>query len=203
MTAGAFVAATAEVAPSCSVGEGSHIWDFAQIRERAKLGTTCTVGRGAYVGAGVQIGNNCKIQNNALVYQPADIGDGVFIGPAAVLTNDRYPRAVNPDGTIKLGADWTAVGVSVRNGASIGANAVCIAPVTIGEWALVAAGSVVTSDVAAHSLVAGAPARHISWVGRDGCKLSGGVSVDVFGCDHSPNGYLLINGTLTERGDTQ
>jgi UDP-2-acetamido-3-amino-2,3-dideoxy-glucuronate N-acetyltransferase len=165
------IAATADVDPSTSVGPGSRIWHLAQIREGARLGADCNVGRGAYVGPGVVIGDNCKLQNYALVYEPARLGDGVFIGPAAVLTNDEFPRAANLDGSVKSGGDWQAVGVIVDDGASIGARAVCVAPVTIGAWALVAAGAVVTKDVPAHALMVGVPARRIGWVGRAGRPL--------------------------------
>ncbi|MCL1898778.1 MAG: N-acetyltransferase, partial [Micrococcales bacterium] len=93
------------------------------------------------------------------------------IGPAAVLTNDTYPRAINPDGSQKSADDWDLVGVSIGQGASIGARAVCVAPVTIGPWATVAAGAVVVKDVPAYALVVGVPARQIGWVGRSGHRL--------------------------------
>ncbi len=112
-----------------------------------------------------------KIQNYALVYEPAVVGDGAFIGPAAVFTNDHFPRSVNPDGSVKSGHDWEPVGVTVLEGASIGARSVCVAPVTIGRWALVAAGATVIRDVPDFALVVGSPARRIGWVGRAGVPL--------------------------------
>ena len=143
------VAPTADVDPRAALGPGTRVWHLAQVREDAVVGADCIVGRGAYLGPGVRVGDRCKIQNYALVYEPAVLEDGVFIGPAVVFTNDHYPRAVNPDGTRKSGDDWHPVGVTVRTGASVGARSVCIAPVTIGAWALIAAGSVVTADVSA------------------------------------------------------
>ncbi|HEU4676533.1 MAG TPA: hypothetical protein VFS29_11120, partial [Motilibacteraceae bacterium] len=104
-------------------------------------------------------------------YEPAVLEDGVFVGPAVVFTNDHYPRSVDPDGKLKRGDDWEAVGVTVREGASIGARSVCVAPVTIGRWATVAAGAVVVKDVPDFALVAGVPARRIRWVGRAGVPL--------------------------------
>ncbi|MGY5104664.1 acyltransferase, partial [Streptomyces sp. 900105245] len=157
---------TAQVDERATVGDGTTVWDLAQIREEARLGTGCIVGRGAYVGPGVRIGDNVKLQNYALVYEPAVLGDGAFVGPAAVLTNDYFPRSVDPQGRLKRGDDWEAVAVVVGEGASLGARSVCVAPVRVGRWALVAAGAVVTRDVPDFALVAGVPARRIGWVGR-------------------------------------
>jgi len=165
------IAPTADVSPDATIGSSASIWHLAQVREHAQIGANCIVGRGAYIGTGVHVGDNCKIQNHALVYEPAHIADGVFIGPAAVLTNDQFPRAVNPDQTPRSAHDWTPVGVTILEGASIGARAVCVAPVTIGRWSLVAAGSTVIRDVPDFALVAGTPAKRIGWVGRAGRPL--------------------------------
>jgi UDP-2-acetamido-3-amino-2,3-dideoxy-glucuronate N-acetyltransferase len=165
------VSASADVDPRARIGPGTAVWDIAQIREGAEIGTGCIIGRGAYIGPGVRMGDHCKIQNYALVYEPASLEDGVFVGPAAVFTNDRFPRAVMPDGVLKKIDDWEPVGVIVRCGASIGARAVCVAPVTIGRWALVAAGSVVVKDVPDFALFAGVPARFVRWVGRAAVPL--------------------------------
>ena len=165
------VAPGADISDDATIGDGSAIWHLAQVREGARLGAGCIVGRGAYIGSGVQMGDGCKIQNYALVYEPAVLADGVFVGPAAVFTNDHFPRAVNPDLSPKSASDWEPVGVTCETGASIGARAVCVAPVTIGAWAMVAAGATVVKDVPPHALVAGVPARRLGWVGRSGEKL--------------------------------
>lgn len=162
---------SADVAADVRIGAGSRVWHLAQVREGARIGDGCVIGRGAYIGTGVRVGDNCKIQNYALVYEPALLEDGVFVGPGVILTNDTYPRAVNPDGTLKAADDWQQVGVTVLTGASIGARAVCVAPVTIGRWATIASGAVVTRDVPEHALMAGVPARRVGWVGRAGRPL--------------------------------
>jgi len=183
---------SADVDSSATLGEGSSIWHLAQIRDGVVLGENCIIGRGAYIGSGVTLGDNCKVQNYALVYEPASLGKGVFIGPAAVLTNDQFPRAVNTDLSLKSGSDWEAVGVTIHDGASIGARAVCIAPVTIGKWALVAAGAVVTKDVPDYALVAGVPAKRIRWVGRAGVPLED-IGGNRFRCPQDQSTYLQVS----------
>lgn len=156
--------ATAIVEEGAVIGDGTGVWHHAHVRAGAIVGTGCVIGKNVYIGAGVRIGDGCKIQNNALVYEGATVGDGVFIGPGAIVANDRRPRAINPDGTVKAAHDWTLAETRIERGASIGAGAILVPPVTIGAWAMVAAGAVVARDVEAHRLVAGNPARVAGWV---------------------------------------
>ncbi|WP_151898295.1 acyltransferase [Streptomyces sp. C8S0] len=191
---------TAQVHETAEIGAGSSVWELAQIREGARLGEACVVGRGAYVGTGVRIGDNVKLQNYALVYEPAELGDGVFVGPAVVLTNDHNPRSVDPEGNQKRGGDWEAVGVKVEEGASLGARSVCVAPVRVGRWSMVAAGAVVTRDVPDFALVAGVPARRIGWVGRSGVRLvEREDGTGVWDCPQTGAVYEEKDGVLTER----
>lgn len=186
---------TADVADNAQIGDGSSVWHLAQVREDAVLGMNCVVGRGAYIGTGVHLGDNCKIQNYALVYEPADLAEGVFVGPAAVLTNDLYPRAINADGTQKSADDWEHVGVTLKRGSSVGARAVCVAPVVVGEWAMVAAGSVVTRDVPDYALVVGVPARQIGWVSRAGVRLEE-IGEGKFECPQTGEQYEISDNNL-------
>ena len=185
------------VSEDANVGLGAKIWHNAQVRELASIGDNVIISKDAYVGTGVSIGKNSKIQNSALVYEPAIIEEGVFIGPGVILTNDHFPRAVNPDLTLKSGADWELVGVHVKAGAAIGAGAICVAPVTIGKWATIGAGSVVTKDVPDFALMVGNPARQIGWVGKSGVKLQT-LDNKIFTCPILGTVFQLIDGKLVE-----
>lgn len=188
--------ATADVSDSAELGPGTTVWHLAQIREDARLGSECIVGRGAYVGPGVVIGDQVKLQNYALVYEPARLEDQVFIGPAVILTNDVFPRATDVSGKLKRPADWEALGVVIRYGASVGARAVVLPGVVIGRWALVAAGAVVTRDVPDFGLVAGSPARRIGWVGRAGARLAAD-GTGQWRCPQTGEQYREADGALT------
>jgi UDP-2-acetamido-3-amino-2,3-dideoxy-glucuronate N-acetyltransferase len=190
-------AETADIDERARIAESARIWHLAQVREHAVIGENCIIGRGAYIDAGVTVGDNCKIQNNALVYAPAVLEDGVFVGPAVVFTNDVFPRAINPDGSLKGASDWKSKGVTVRRGAAIGARSVVLGGVEVGEWSLIAAGSVVTKDVPAHALMVGTPAQQMGWVGFSGQVLEPDGDEFVDPADGSR--YVEVDGELKGR----
>jgi UDP-2-acetamido-3-amino-2,3-dideoxy-glucuronate N-acetyltransferase len=187
-----------QIHSSVVIARGTKIWENSKIRENSVIGSNCNLGRNVYVGPGVRIGDQVKIQNNSLIYEPAVIEDSVFIGPGVIFTNDLYPRAVNEDGSTKNESDWIKQAVLVRLGASIGAGAICVAPVKIGQWSMIAAGSVVVNDVPNFALVAGIPAKQIGWVGKSGERLIK-EDEEIYICPKTGTKYKLENSdSLTE-----
>lgn len=162
---------TADLEADVSVGAGTSIWHRAQLRTRARVGAECIIGRDVFLDEDVEIGDRVKIQNGALVYNGVTVEDGVFIGPGAILTNDRYPRAITSTGDLARAEDWTLSPIRLRHGSSVGAGAVVVAGTDVGPFAMVGAGAVVTRDVPAYALVVGSPARRIGWVCACGVRL--------------------------------
>lgn len=165
---------SADVSPDATIGDGTRIWHQAQVREGAVIGENCIIGKGAYVDFDVVVGANCKIQNGAFVYHPAELGDGVFLGPGVILTNDKRPRAINSDGTLKAADDWEAGRISIGKGAAFGAGVIVLPGIKVGEFAMVGAGAVVTRNVPPHALVVGNPARLAGYVCTCGRPLAVG-----------------------------
>jgi acetyltransferase-like isoleucine patch superfamily enzyme len=185
------------ISPEAQICKGVVIWAYTQIREKAKIGQDTIVGSHVYIDANVQIGRNCKIQNQALIYDPSLIHDGVFIGPGVILTNDKNPRSISIAGEVKSKDDWVKVGVEILEGASIGAGAICVAPVKVGKWAMVGAGSLVTKNVKDFALVVGNPAQQVGWVGPAGVPLKK-VSDSIFECPNTLTRFEVINSELRE-----
>lgn len=158
-----FIHPSAHVAPSARIGAGSKVWINVQVRENADIGPQCIISKDVYVDHDVRIGRRCKIQNGVQIYHGVTIEEDVFVGPHVAFTNDRVPRAFNPD--------WKITPTLVKSGASIGANATIVCGITVGEYAMVAAGSVVTRDVTPYTLVMGNPARAVARIDRMGNRV--------------------------------
>jgi UDP-2-acetamido-3-amino-2,3-dideoxy-glucuronate N-acetyltransferase len=166
-----FIHPTANVEDGATIGEGTSVWHLVHIRKGAKIGKECVIGRGVFIDEGVPIGDRTKIQNYVSVYHGVTVQDGVFIGPHVVFTNDKLPRAINPDGSLKGNEDWVVSETLVCTGAAIGANSVLVCGITVGRWAMIGSGSVVTHDVPDYGLVAGNPARLMGYVLPDGTRV--------------------------------
>ncbi len=171
---GVIIHPTAIVDPQAQIGAGTRIWHWTQVREGVVIGPESIIGKGCYLDAGVQIGSRVKLQSNISVFHGVTIEDGVFVGPHVCFTNDKAPRAINPDGSLKGAADWTVSSTLIRYGASLGANATIVCGVSVGRFAMVAAGAVVTRDVPDYGLVLGNPARLVGYVCPCGQRLPGG-----------------------------
>jgi UDP-2-acetamido-3-amino-2,3-dideoxy-glucuronate N-acetyltransferase len=150
---------SADVSDTAELGVDTRVWNEAQVREGAVVGRECIIGKGAYIDANVRIGDRCKLQNGVFVFHGFNLEDGVFLGPGAMLLNDKNPRAINPDGTLKSDADWTASEGLVKYGASVGGGVVVLPGITVGRFAMIGSGAIVTRDVPDHALVYGNPAR--------------------------------------------
>lgn len=179
-----YIHPSADVAESAQIGAESKIWHLVQIRPEAVVGRECIIGRGVYIDSHVQIGDRVKVQNYVSIYDGVTIEDGVFVGPHVVFTNDKLPRAINPDGTLKASTDWQISFTRICIGASLGANSTIVCGVTVGRWAMVGAGSVVTKNVPDFGLVVGNPARLIGHVCKCGQRLLAGIDPQTYECQH-------------------
>lgn len=173
---------TAQVHPRAKIGKDVKIWNWVQVREDAEIGENSILSKGVYVDFGVKIGRNVKIQNNVSVYHGVTIEDGVFVGPHVCFTNDKRPRAINPDGSLKGADDWKVSPTVLHQGSSIGANSTIAPGVTIGRFAMIGAGAIVTKNVPDYGLVVGCPARLVGYVCECGENL--------YPIDGSPKGKM-------------
>ncbi len=170
-----FVHPTSIIDDDVEIGDGTKIWFFCHVQAGARIGEKCSLGQNVNISNNVKIGNGCRLQNNVSIYEGIELEDDVFCGPSCVFTNDLTPRAKYPKG--RAGYKKTLI----KHGASIGANATIICGHTIGEWAMIAAGAVVTSNVLNHALMMGVPARLRGWVCECGHVLSDDLVCDKCG----------------------
>ena len=184
-----YIHPTAVIDPGASIGQGSKVWHFCHLMPDCHLGEGCILGQNVFVAPGVWLGNGVKIQNNVSLYTGVRCEDEVFIGPSAVFTNVINPRA----GIERKDQFRTTL---LKKGASVGANATIICGITIGTYALIGAGAVVTHDVPAYALVMGNPARHSGWVSKNGLKLQFDES-GMASCPESGERYCLTNGEVS------
>ena len=182
-----FVHESSYVDDHVKIGKGTKIWHFCHIQSGAEIGENCSMGQNVNVSNNVKIGNGCKLQNNVSVYEGVEMEDYVFCGPSMVFTNDLTPRAKYPKGS--AGYKKTLL----KTGATVGANATIVCGHTIGKWAMIAAGAVVTKDVNDHALMAGIPAKQIGWVCECGNRLGEDLS-----CEKCGRKYILEEGNLKE-----
>lgn len=176
-----FVHESSHVDDNVKIGEGTKIWYFCHIQSGAEIGEKCSLGQNVNVSNNVKIGNECKIQNNVSLYEGVEIEDYVFCGPSMVFTNDLTPRAKYPKGS--AGYKKTVL----HTGASVGANATIVCGHDVGEWAMIAAGAVVTKNVPAHALMAGVPAKRIGWVCECGEILGDDLKCKSCGKEYKEN----------------
>jgi acetyltransferase-like isoleucine patch superfamily enzyme len=167
-----FIHPSANVEDGAHIGENTKVWHLCHVRRDAHVGENCVLGRGVFVDAGVQIGNAVKIQNYVSVFHGVTIEDGVFVGPHVCFTNDLFPRAVNPDMSLKAADDWVLAETRIKAGAAIGANSTIVCGITVGRWAMIGSGSVVTKDVPDYALVVGNPGRIIGYVTASGQRVA-------------------------------
>ncbi len=182
-----FVHESSYVDEDVKIGEGTKIWFFCHIQKGARIGKNCSLGQNVNISNNVIIGNGVKIQNNVAVYEGVEIENDVFCGPSCVFTNDLTPRAKYPKGHEKYKKTL------IKRGASIGANATVVCGHTVGEWALIGAGAVVSSDVPAHALMLGVPAKQTGWVCECGELLKDGLQ-----CKKCGRNYVETESGLRE-----
>jgi UDP-2-acetamido-3-amino-2,3-dideoxy-glucuronate N-acetyltransferase len=184
-----FIHPTAVVDQPCEIGAGARIWHFCHVMSGARIGAGTSLGQNVFVATGVVVGSGVKVQNNVSIYAGVTVEDDAFIGPSAVFTNVRTPR-----GHVSRKDAYSTT--LVRRGATIGANATIVCGVTIGEYAFVGAGAVVTKDVSAHGLVVGNPARRAGWMCRCGERLRRNLD-----CAACGDRYRLADGLLARIGE--
>ena len=182
---------TAEVEDGAKIGDNTNIWHYVHVRKGSIIGSNCILGKNVFIDSGTKLGNNIKVQNNVSIYDGVSIEDGVFVGPHVTFTNDLIPRAINIDGSIKKGSDWSISKTLIKKGASIGAGSVILPGIIVGEFAMIGAGSVVTKNIPNFALVYGTPAKHMGYVCKCGKKLGDTNLKGKIKCQHCKSEILI------------
>ena len=185
----AFIHPTACVDAPASIGESTAVWHFCHVMPGARIGRRCVLGQNVFVASKVVIGDGCRIQNNVSLYDGTTLEDDVFLGPSCVLTNVENPRA-------QIRRGHLASPTLIRRGATVGANATILCGLTIGRYAFIGAGAVVTRDVPDYALIVGVPGIHAGWMSRHGHRLSAATEQGLFTCPESGYRYRLNGGNL-------
>lgn len=180
-----FIHESSYIDDEVSIGDGTKVWHFCHIQTGTVIGKGCSFGQNVNVSSNVKIGNSVKVQNNVSIYEGVELEDGVFCGPSMVFTNDLTPRAMFPKGRENYKKTL------IKEGASIGANATVVCGHTVGRYAMIAAGAVVTKNVPDYALMAGVPAKQIGWVCKCGSRL-----YDNMQCPNCSNKYHIKNDCL-------
>lgn len=180
-----YIHPTAVIDSGATIGAGTYVWHFCHVMPLAIIGSGCKLGQNVFIDNNVKIGNGVKIQNNVSIYNGVNIEEDVFIGPSVVFTN-----VINPRSFIERKNEFKPT--LIKKGATIGANATIVCGITIGEYALIGAGTVVTKDVAAYAMVVGNPARQLGWVSEAGIKLVFDIEGKAFCSVHS-QAYTLVD----------
>ena len=176
---------SAYVDEPCEIGDGTKIWHFSHVMKNARLGTNCILGQNVHIANDVRIGNNVKIQNNVSVYTGTEIEDDVFLGPSCVLTNVTNPRS-------QINRHSLYERTLLRRGCSVGANATIVCGTTVGRYAFIAAGAVVSKDVPDYALMIGVPARRVAWMSRHGHRLVSPDATGIYTCPESALRYQEV-----------
>ncbi len=183
-----FVHPSSIVDDGCRIGDGTKIWHFCHIMPGAVIGNNCNLGQNVMIASNVSLGNNVKVQNNVSIYEGVICEDGVFLGPGVVLTN-----VINPRSAISRKTEYKTT--LIKKGASIGANATIVCGNTIGEYAFIGAGTVITKDVPAYALILGNPGRQTGWMSEVGQKLKFDADNKAV-CPETKQEYVLENNTV-------
>jgi len=175
-----------------TIGSGTIIWDKCQIRTNAQIGIGVMIGRNVFIDHNVRIGNYTRVQNNSLIYFPSILEEQVFIGPGVILTNDKYPRSSRIQKVNSDSVDWELAPIHIKQGASLGAGVICVGPLIISEWSMVAAGSTLTRDTVPFGLYVGSPAKRVGWVGHEGHTLKQQGNSIIYLCPKSNRTYMEV-----------